>query len=64
MSEGEEPGQEKTEEPTERRLRKAREEGQTLTSKELSSLVTLILGFGMLWWMGINANTCKLVRAI
>ena len=57
MSEGDEPGQEKTEEPTERRLRKAREEGQTLTSKELSSLVTLIVGFMMLWWMGVNANS-------
>ena len=56
MSEGDEPGQEKTEEPTERRLRKAREEGQTLTSKELSSLVTLAVGFLTLWWMTFSSN--------
>lgn len=44
MSETEDQGQEKTEEPTERRLRKAREEGQVLTSKELSAFITLAVG--------------------
>ena len=56
MSETEDQGQEKTEEPTERRLRKAREEGQVLTSKELSAFITLAVGFLTLWWMALNAN--------
>jgi len=56
LSETEDQGQEKTEEPTERRLRKAREEGQVLTSKELSAFITLAVGFLTLWWMALNAN--------
>ena len=37
-------GQEKTEEPTPRRLEKAREEGQTARSKELSTTAVLLFG--------------------
>ncbi|HBS42290.1 MAG TPA: flagellar biosynthetic protein FlhB, partial [Oceanospirillales bacterium] len=40
----EENNQEKTEEPTSRRLEKAREEGQTPRSKELSTTLVLVLG--------------------
>ena len=40
----EENNQEKTEEPTARRLEKAREEGQTPRSKELSTTLVLVLG--------------------
>ena len=36
--------QEKTEEPTARRLEKAREEGQVARSKELSTTMVLVLG--------------------
>ena len=40
----EDSGQEKTEEPTARRLDKAREEGQVARSRELSAVSTLIVG--------------------
>ncbi|MCA6062810.1 flagellar biosynthesis protein FlhB [Thalassolituus marinus] len=40
----EETGQEKTEEPTTRKLEKAREEGQVPRSKELSTTMVLLLG--------------------
>ncbi|MBP02703.1 MAG: flagellar biosynthesis protein FlhB [Rhodospirillaceae bacterium] len=49
MSESES-GQEKTEDPTERRLEKAREDGEVLTSKELSGFATVVAGFASLWW--------------
>jgi len=44
--------QEKTEEPTARRLEKAREEGQIPRSKELSTSLVLIAGALSLWWFG------------
>ena len=38
-------GQEKTEEPTQKRLEKAKEDGQVASSKELFVLSTLLVGF-------------------
>jgi flagellar biosynthetic protein FlhB len=40
-------GQERTEEPTEKRKQRASEEGQILTSKELMMTVSLLVGAGM-----------------
>ena len=37
-------GQEKTEQPTERRLRESLEQGQVLTSRELTMSVVLLAG--------------------
>ena len=42
MAEQSEDGQEKTEEPTARKLEKAAEEGQVLSSKEMSPPLLLI----------------------
>ena len=57
MAEENQDGQEKTEEPTQRRLDKAAEEGRVLTSKEVmvfSTLaVALVLYMGLLPFMGI-----------
>ena len=44
MAKENEDGQEKTEEPTQRRLEKAAEEGQLLTSKEMMVFTTLFAG--------------------
>ena len=44
--------QEKTEEPTPRRLEKAKEDGQVPRSKELSTSLVLIVGALGLWWSG------------
>ena len=44
--------QEKTEEPTARRLEKAREEGQVARSKELSTTMVLVLGIAGLFAFG------------
>ncbi|MFC0267332.1 flagellar biosynthesis protein FlhB [Kushneria aurantia] len=48
--------EEKTEEPTARRLEKAREEGQIARSRELTTFMMLMVGIGGLWltmsWMG------------
>lgn len=44
--------EEKTEEPTPRRLEKAREEGQVARSRELSTFMMLLAGVGGLWSMG------------
>jgi flagellar biosynthetic protein FlhB len=44
--------QEKTEEPTPRRLQKAKEDGQIPRSKELSTSLILIVGALGLWWSG------------
>ena len=41
--------EEKTEEPTEQRLRKAREEGQVARSRELTTFMLLVAGVGGLW---------------
>ncbi|NBC49203.1 MAG: flagellar type III secretion system protein FlhB [Gammaproteobacteria bacterium] len=44
--------EEKTEEPTQRRLEKAREEGQVARSRELTTFMMLLVGVGSLWLMG------------
>ena len=43
-------GQNKTEQPTEQRLRKARREGQVARSKELNTALLLLLGSASLLW--------------
>ncbi|MEE2024056.1 MULTISPECIES: flagellar biosynthesis protein FlhB [Alkalimonas] len=42
--------QEKTEQPTEKRLKKARKDGQVARSKELNTAILLMLGVGGLLW--------------
>lgn len=44
--------EEKTEDPTPRRIEKAREEGQVARSRELSTFMLLLGGVGGLWTMG------------
>lgn len=44
--------EEKTEDPTPRRMEKAREEGQVARSRELSTFMLLLGGVGGLWTMG------------
>ena len=60
----EETGQEKTEEPTPRKLEKAREEGQIPRSKELNTTMVLVLGaVGLLFfgpWMAERMNNVAL----
>ncbi|MCT8125003.1 flagellar biosynthesis protein FlhB [Alishewanella sp. BS5-314] len=47
-------GQEKTEQPSEKRLKKAREDGQLARSKELNTAILLMLGVaGILWFAGL-----------
>ncbi|UTW48949.1 flagellar biosynthesis protein FlhB [Bacterioplanoides sp. SCSIO 12839] len=57
----EDSSQEKTEEPTERRLQKSREEGQVPRSKELATTLVLVIGaLGLLAfgpWMADHINT-------
>lgn len=48
----EESFQEKTEEPTERRLKKAREEGQAVRSSDLSGSILFVFGSFLLWFAG------------
>ncbi len=45
---------EKTEQPSGRRLEKARNEGQVARSRELSTFVLLLTGGGALWFMGAS----------
>lgn len=52
MAENQTSDQEKTEEPTARRLEKSREEGQVARSRELTTFVILFGGVLMLWSMG------------
>ena len=52
MAEENQDGQEKTEEPTQRRLQKAAEEGRILTSKEVMVFTTL--GAGLVLFMGLS----------
>ena len=52
MSEENQDGQEKTEEPTQQRLQKAAEEGQVLTSQEMMVFTTLAMG--LLLFMGLS----------
>ncbi|MHA6965213.1 flagellar biosynthesis protein FlhB [Zobellella denitrificans] len=42
--------QDKTEQPTEQKRRKARREGQVARSKDLNTVVLLLLGGLLLWW--------------
>ncbi|MAJ34499.1 MAG: flagellar biosynthesis protein FlhB [SAR116 cluster bacterium] len=61
MAEENEDGQEKTEEPTQRRLEKAAEDGQILTSKEVMVFTTLAAGLAVFYGLvpffsnGLNA---------
>ncbi len=55
MSEGEDKSQ-KTEDPTERRLQKAREEGDAPKSQEISSWFTLVAGLAVLAFMAPAAS--------
>lgn len=45
---------EKTEQPSQRRLDQARERGQVARSRELSTFAVLMVGGGVLWFMGAN----------
>ncbi|EQD74983.1 flagellar biosynthetic protein FlhB, partial [mine drainage metagenome] len=55
---------EKTEQPSQRRLDQAREEGQVARSRELSTFMALLAGGGGLWFMGehMRQSLLKLVR--
>src|SRR5512134_1573559 len=55
---------ERTEEPSQRRLDQAREEGQVARSRELSTFAVLLAGGGGLWMMGasLSAQLTKLLR--
>ena len=44
---------EKTELPTPKKLRDAREKGQVCTSKDIVSTAVLVVLFALLGWMGI-----------
>lgn len=52
MAEENEDGQEKTEDPTERRLEKGREEGQVARSKELATMLSLLFGVLAIYFAG------------
>lgn len=45
---------EKTEQPTESKINKARKKGQIPRSRELSSMVMLLVGMSMFWFIGSN----------
>ena len=49
-----ESGQEKTEQPTERRLREAIEQGQVLTSKDLAMSIVLLVASVQFYFLGRN----------
>ncbi|MDH4285243.1 MAG: flagellar biosynthesis protein FlhB [Gallionellaceae bacterium] len=55
---------ERTEEPSQRRLDQAREEGQVARSRELSTFAVLLAGGAGLWLMGgtLSAQLVKLLR--
>ena len=67
MAEENQDGQEKTEEPTQRRLNKARDDGQILTSKEMMVFTTLTAGLAVSYSIspflssGLNAWSSLLV---
>lgn len=54
---------EKTEQPSQQRLDKAREEGQVARSRELTTFVVLMAGGAGLWFMG-SVITQKLVKVL
>lgn len=45
---------EKTEQPTDSKIRKSREKGQIPRSRELSSMIMLLVGMSMFWFIGSN----------
>ena len=49
-------GQEKTEQPTQRRIDKAKEEGKTVTSKEMYVVSSIIMLLGVLYIFANNFN--------
>lgn len=55
---------EKTEQPSQRRLEQAREEGQVARSRELSTFAVLMAGGAGLWFMGssLTGQLVKLIR--
>ena len=55
---------EKTEQPSQRRLDQAHEEGQVARSRELSTFMALLAGGGGLWFMGehLRQSLLRLVR--
>ena len=54
---------EKTEQPSQQRLDKAREEGQVARSRELTTFVLLMAGGAGLWFLG-SAITQKLIKVL
>ena len=60
----EETGQEKTEEPTAKRLREAREKGQLPRSRELTTALVLLAGSGGLYFLGgdLGSGIASLLR--
>src|SRR5512147_580724 len=54
---------EKTEQPSQQRLDKAREEGQVARSRELTTFVILMAGGAGLWLMG-STITQKLIKVL
>ncbi len=56
---------EKTESPSQRRLEKAREEGQVVQSREFSTFAVLMAGGGMIWAMAgtLGSGLAQLVRS-
>ena len=64
MAEEEDSSQEKTEEPTPRRLEKARDEGQVPRSKELATMMVMLGGTaGLLMLGGMIGGTLKRIMA-
>ena len=55
MAEESEDGQEKTEEPTARKLEKAAEEGQVLTSKEMFVFTGILVMFVLIYILECRA---------
>lgn len=53
MAEGGDDSQEKTEDPTQKRLDKAKEDGEVLSSKELFVFMTMTMGVAMLYALSI-----------
>ncbi len=67
MAEQQDDSQEKTEEPSEQKKRRAREEGRTLSSKDLLSLAALAAAFGALAVQGramVNSLTALLRESL
>ena len=56
MAEQSEDGQEKTEEPTAKKLEKAREEGQVLSSKEMLVFTGICVMFGLIYLIPVFAD--------